>query len=133
MFCAPRRKFESRMDLETSLSAVKGGQTTMSTSFMFASSILRSPTRSRASATVLFIFQFPAIMSLRDLFMKSQSSVVNSPYRFLFFGQVSDAGQHLPFKKFQAGAAPRAHESDFIAQFGFVQRLHAVPTADDAF
>ena len=42
MFCAPRRMFESRMALETSLSAVNGGQTTMSTSLIFVSSILRS-------------------------------------------------------------------------------------------
>src|SRR6185312_9948525 len=59
----------SRMALETSLNAVKGGQTTMSTSFTLAVSIFKSFTRSSASATVLFIFQFPAIISFRSLFI----------------------------------------------------------------
>src|SRR4030095_7515333 len=69
MSCAPRRILESRRSLETSHNAVNGGQTTMSTSFMFASSFFRSPTRTSASVTVLFIFQFPAIISLRSLFI----------------------------------------------------------------
>src|SRR5262245_20411501 len=67
MFCAPRRRFESRICLDTSHNAVNGGQTTISTSFTLANSRLRSHTKSTASATVLFIFQLPAMMSLRSL------------------------------------------------------------------
>src|SRR5215469_10349295 len=70
MFCAPRRIFlVSRMAFETSLNAVNGGHTTISTSFTLVSSIFNPRTRSSASATVLFIFQFPAIISFRSLFM----------------------------------------------------------------
>src|SRR5213596_3031582 len=60
--------------LDTSLNAVNGGQMTISTSLMFASSRLRPFTRSSASATVLFIFQFPATINLRAL-STVQSSV----------------------------------------------------------
>jgi len=55
------------MALDTDSSAVKGGQTTMSTSFTLPSSRLRLSTRASPSATVLFIFQLPAMMSLRSL------------------------------------------------------------------
>src|SRR5438067_10762730 len=40
----------------------------MSTSFIVANSVFKSRTRSSASATVLFIFQFPAIISFRSFF-----------------------------------------------------------------
>ena len=45
-------------------------QTTMSDSLTLARSIFRSRTRSSASATVLFIFQLPAMMSLRSFIRK---------------------------------------------------------------
>src|ERR1700685_187441 len=41
MFCAPTRMFDDRISLETSLSAVNGGHTTMSTSLMFRSDFSR--------------------------------------------------------------------------------------------
>src|SRR5215471_18918346 len=69
MFCAPNRIFESRTAFETSLRAVNGGQTTTSTSFWFANSSFRPRTRSSDSATVLFIFQLPAITNFRSLFI----------------------------------------------------------------
>jgi hypothetical protein len=59
----------SRIALDTDSSAVNGGHTTMSTSFTFTSSIFRSLTNASASATVLFIFQLPAIISFRSLFI----------------------------------------------------------------
>src|SRR5215471_4902982 len=71
MFCAPRRILEPRTALATSLNAVNGGQTAMSTVIIFASSIFKSCTKLSASATVLFIFQFPAMMSFRSLFMST--------------------------------------------------------------
>ena len=55
--------------LETSLSAVKGGQTTTSMSLTLASSILSPLTKASASATVLFIFQLPAIINFRSFFI----------------------------------------------------------------
>src|SRR2546427_1956449 len=67
MVWAPSRILVLSTALDTSLSAVKGGQMTISTSLMFASSRLRPFTRSSASATVLFIFQFPATINLRAL------------------------------------------------------------------
>src|SRR5439155_21843663 len=69
MFCAPRRRFESRTALDTDSSAVNGGQTTMSTSFTLARSIFKSLTNANPSATVLFIFQLPAMINFRFLFM----------------------------------------------------------------
>src|ERR1041385_3817907 len=69
MVWAPRRMLVLSTALDTSLSAVNGGHTTISTSLMFASSRLSPLTRSIASATVLFIFQLPAMINLRALFM----------------------------------------------------------------
>ena len=66
MFCAPSRMLESEIALDTSPSAVNGGHTTMSTSLMFAVSSFKSRTRLSASATVLFIFQLPAMISFRS-------------------------------------------------------------------
>src|ERR1035437_7868296 len=127
MFCAPSRMLESRIAFETSPSAVNGGQTTMSTSLTLAKSILRLRTRSSASATVLFIFQFPAIISFRSLFIKGLRLCVR-----LFLAQGGHARQDLAFEEFEARAAAGAHEGHFVAQLGFVQRLNAVAAADDA-
>ena len=70
MFCAPRAMLRvERIAFDTSESAVKAGQTTMSTSLTEERSRVRPFKRSSASATVLFIFQLPAMMSLRALFM----------------------------------------------------------------
>src|SRR5579859_1647255 len=124
MFWAPRRMFESRMALETSARAVKGGQTTMSTSLTLASSILSPRTRSKASATVLFIFQLPAIMSFRSLFIASLGLPV---------AESGHTGQDLALEEFETGAATGAHESHFVTELGFVESLHAVTAADDAF
>src|SRR2546423_3476691 len=129
MFCAPRRMLESSTALETSDSAVKGGQTTMSTSLMLARARFRSPTRSRASATVLFIFQFPAMIILRSLSMLREVEVRGR----LSVGQGGDAGQDSALEKFQARAAPGAHKSDAITQAGVVKSFHAIAAADDAF
>src|SRR5262249_47365650 len=71
MFCAPRRMLEPRTALATSLNAVNGGQTAMSTAIIFASSIFKSCTKVSASATVLFIFQFPAMISRRSVFIST--------------------------------------------------------------
>src|SRR6266550_5802740 len=71
MFCAPRRRFESRTAFDTDSSAVNGGQTTMSTSFTLARSIFKSLTNANPSATVLFIFQLPAMINFRFLFICS--------------------------------------------------------------
>ena len=57
------------MASDTAASAVYGGATTMSTSRTEASSRLRSLTRVSDSATVLFIFQLPAMINLRSLFI----------------------------------------------------------------
>src|ERR1035438_10491448 len=127
MFCAPSRMFESRIAFETSPKAVNGGQTTMSTSLTLAKSILRLRTRSSASATVLFIFQFPAIISFRSLFIDSLRLCVELPV-----AQGGHAREDLAFEEFEARAAAGAHEGHFFAQLGFVQCLHAVATADDA-
>src|SRR5438128_623760 len=114
--------FESRMTFETSLSAVNGGHTTMSASLILARSSLRPRTRSRASATVLFIFQLPAMISFRSLFMGLNSFVV----------QYRDARQNFPFQEFEAGPAAGAHKGDLLAKPGFIYRFHTVATADDA-
>src|SRR6266478_1262488 len=113
---------ESRIARDTSDKAVNGGQTTISTSLTLANSIFRARTKSTPSATVLFIFQFPAIINLRSLFMID-----------LFLRQYRHAGQDLPLQQFQAGASTGAHESNFVAQFGQVQCLHTVTSPNDAF
>src|ERR1051326_3168964 len=82
MFCAPSRRFVFRMARDTSDKAVYGGQITMSTSLMLASSRLSPPTRSSASATVLFIFQLPAKINLRVLSTSQFSNFQLSTFNF---------------------------------------------------
>src|SRR5580658_5162892 len=113
MFCAPRRRFESRTALETSLSAVNGGQTTISTSRTLASSIFNPLTSASASAAVLFIFQLPAMISFRSLFMEMLKSLR---------GKGRHPGKDLAFQKFQARAPAGAHKSHLVAQAGVVDR-----------
>src|SRR5439155_4783717 len=128
MFCAPIRMLESRMAFETSPKAVNGGQTTMSTSLMLTNSILRSLTRSSASATVLFIFQFPAMINLRSL------SIEACVFAFdLFLRERGHTGQFFAFQKLEARAAAGAHESDFVAELCLVHGFDAIAAADDAF
>src|SRR6185369_10483722 len=128
MFCAPSRRLESRMALETASNAVNGGHTTMSTSLTLASSSFKLRTRSSASATVLFIFQFPAMISFRSLFIGEGHCV----FVLSFFRQYRDSWQDFPFEKLQAGAPARAHEGHFVPELRPVNRFHAVTAADDA-
>src|ERR1051325_9638076 len=114
-----------RMAFDTSDRAVKGGQTTMSTSFMLLNSRLRPSTKSRDSATVLFIFQLPAIISLRSLSMR-----INSLGTFL--RQCGHSRQNSAFQEFQARSAAGAQKSHSVPQPGVMQRLHAVAAADNA-
>src|SRR5436309_15010221 len=108
MVWAPSLMLVLSTALDTSLSAVNGGQTTISTSLIVASSRLRSWTRSSASATVLFIFQLPAMINLRFFFIDP----FNSMHPRSLVGERSHAGQFFAFKKFQARAAAGAHEGD---------------------
>src|SRR6266567_9236591 len=94
----------------------------MSTSLILASSSFKPRTRSSASATVLFIFQLPAMISFRSLFMSMGSLVTQGSY----------ARQHFSFEEFEACSAAGAHESDLVTELGFVDGFHAVPAADDA-
>src|SRR4051794_34277594 len=110
------------MAFETSLKAVNGGQTTMSTSLMLASSSFSPRTRSRPSATVLFIFQFPAIINFRSFFITSANLVNFSSG----FAQHCHTRQNLAFQKLQARSAARAHEGDLVTQLRLVQGFHAV-------
>src|SRR5208283_3992169 len=140
MFCAPSRRFESRMTFDTDSSAVNGGQMTMSTSLILASSSLRLPTNASASAAVLFIFQLPAMINLRSLFMSKKSCSssfsnlrsVRTAAAATLVVQRRDAGQDRAFQKLQTRTATSAHERHLVAQFGLVERLHAVAAADDA-
>src|SRR3954464_14603280 len=108
IFCAPRRILVLRMAFETSDKAVKGGQTTMSTSFTLLNSRLSPATRSSPSATVLFIFQLAAMINLRSLSMRLLD------FLFLVLRQRRHPGQHLAFQKFQTRPAPCTHKSHFI-------------------
>src|SRR5687767_7257597 len=103
MFWAPSLMLDRRMALETSPNAVNGGQTTMSTSLTLVSSRWQPLTRSTASATVLFIFQLPAMINFRSFCMS-------------FIRKRRHTGQHFPLQKFQARAAAGAHEGDLIAK-----------------
>src|SRR5688500_15855779 len=127
MFCAPNRRFESRTALETSLSAVKGGQMTMSISLMLPSSRLRSSISASASATVLFIFQLPATINLRCFSMKKETAAAR-----LLVLELDHAGQRLPLEEFKARPAARAHKSPRVAQVALIEGLDAVAPADDA-
>src|SRR5262245_52975412 len=109
MFCAPSLMFESSVAFETDSSAVNGGQMTTSTSFTPPRSSLRLFTSASDSATVLFIFQLPAMMSLRALFISNLQVVV--PKSFLTQG--SHTRQRCAFEEFQTRAATCTHESDF--------------------
>src|SRR6185503_19467090 len=129
------------MALETSPKAVKGGQTTMSSSLTLPRSRLMPFTKSSASATVLFIFQFPAMISLRSLSIvkfKSEFSNIDLPVlpsarnRLRLITQCGHPRQHGPFQKFQARPAARAHKGDLVGQAGLIERFHTVAPADDA-
>src|SRR5260221_10723915 len=65
MFCAPRPMPELSSMAETAEIDMKGGHNTFSTLAISRRGALNFATRSRASATVLFIFQFPATMGVR--------------------------------------------------------------------
>src|SRR2546422_1824279 len=130
MSCAPSRMFVFKMAFDTSDSAVNGGQMTMSTSLTLNSSRFKPFTRSSASATVLFIFQLPAIMSLRFLFIVAGRRFRCSAPSFVC--QCRDARQHFAFEKFQACAAAGADERHLLGEAGHVQRLHTVAAPDDA-
>src|SRR3989449_11511470 len=114
MSCAPSRMFVFKMAFDTSDSAVNGGQMTMSTSLTLNSSRFKPFTRSSASATVLFIFQLPAIMSLRFLFIVAGRRFRCSAPSFVC--QCRDARQHFAFEKFQACAAAGADERHLLGR-----------------
>src|SRR6516162_7599248 len=100
----------------------------MSTSLTLVSSIFKPRTRSNASATVLFIFQLPAIISLRSLFIIVLCAfALSRPLR-----KCSHTRHDLSFQEFQAGAAAGAHEGDLVSELGFIQGFHAIAAADDA-
>src|SRR5579885_462382 len=120
-FCAPSRMFlVARIALDTDSRAVNGGQTTMSTSFTWPTSSVRSLIKVSASATVLFIFQLPAMINLRSLFISkkcnSESLFTDRRTGQLFPGQSRHARQHGAFAKFQAGPASRTHKRDLVGQ-----------------
>src|SRR5512138_2212108 len=66
-FCAPTPIGEPSSSEATAGIARKGGHTTFSTFEIAPSRALMAETRSRASAAVLFIFQFPATSDVRDI------------------------------------------------------------------
>src|SRR5271170_6510239 len=146
--------FEDKISRDTSPRAVNGGQTTMSASLTLASSSLRSRTRCSDSATVLFIFQLPAMMSFRSFFMRAPggqhepcwrvyegcSSRFWMKRRYAWFlsrlsavvRQRRHTGQFPAFQKFEACAAAGAHKSHLVRQPALIQRLYAVTAANDA-
>ena len=103
MFCAPRWMLEPGTTLATSLNAVNGGQTTMSTSFTVASSSFKSRTRSSASATVLFIFQFPAIISFRSFFISNSRKEHDHRARLGPIGIAGNRRRCLPWEDIVRG------------------------------
>src|SRR5512138_424920 len=66
-FCAPRPMPEPSSIPATAGIARNGGQRTFSTFAMAPNFALMAETSSRASAAVLFIFQFPATSDIRDI------------------------------------------------------------------
>src|SRR3954465_10638782 len=71
IFCAPTSTSEF-FDIETKLSRNNEGEQTMGSILSFAGTIpLISPIKVFASGSVLYIFQFPAIIGLRILLILS--------------------------------------------------------------
>src|SRR5688572_30126184 len=71
MFCAPRPISVPASIADNAGNAMNGGQRIFSTFLMSRNCVLIFETRSPASATVLFIFQFPATTGIRFIFMAS--------------------------------------------------------------
>src|SRR5947207_4427807 len=117
MFWAPSRMFVLSTALDTSLRAVNGGQMTISTSLMLTSSRLRPATRSSASATVLFIFQLPAMINLRAL------STVSS-FRFKVYDQ---AGRRVALASANPSTVQRSlvHERRHTGQLPAFEKFQA--------
>src|SRR5439155_23052908 len=114
---------------------------TVATSLTPGNSSLTAREGSSASATVLFIFRFPAMISLRSLFIIAGKSAVavQSPFTHhasritrSLLCQRRHSWQLVPLKKFETGAAARAHKAHFVAQAGLLEPLHAVPAPNDS-
>src|SRR5687767_6970742 len=115
MFCAPRPISVPASIVDKAGNAINGGQRTFSTFLISRNCMLIFETRSWASATVLFIFQFPATTGIRLIFMASslrfrqQTNGSTRAWRFDHLQDLAGVGgqfpDHLPLKRIhpQAG------------------------------
>src|SRR5262245_49812179 len=95
--------------------AVNGGPTTICTPLAFLTAPRRSVTNAAASATVLNIFQLPAMKGVRMLFVR----------------QGCHTREHAAAEELQRRAATGGDVSDLVGEAGFLDRGNRVAASDD--
>src|SRR5215831_14714142 len=97
--------FEPSSRSATLFRAVKTGAMTTSQWFAFATSGLRASAVATESATVLYIFQLPAMTGfrIRAVYRTEKSEVRNQ--KSLIVGEGSNAGQFIAREELEGGAA----------------------------
>src|SRR6202171_6181230 len=119
--------------------AVNGGATTMSQCFAAATSGRDEEKNARVSASVLYIFQLPAITRRRiessrerkDNAETLRTQRVRREERESFVGEGFDAGEFASAQEFEGGAASGRDVRNFVCNTGLMDRGDGVTTTDD--
>src|SRR5262245_2311947 len=115
--------FVLRAASATACTAVKGGATTISTSFTSLTTSFSSLRKKTASWTVLNIFQLPAMKGIR-IYLCSRGP---APART----QRRHAGQRLAREEFEGRAAAGRDVRDAIGDVRLLHRGNRIAAADD--
>src|ERR1700716_3915102 len=110
--------------------AVKGGATTMSQCFAAATSGRKEEKNARVSASVLYIFQLPAITRRRIESSRKNKDKYNAETprtqrvrgeeRESFVGEGFDAGEFASSEEFEGGAASGGDVRDLVGDAGLM-------------
>src|SRR5712692_3342956 len=117
--------------------AVNGGATTMSQCFEAATSGRNEEKNARVSASVLYIFQLPAITRRRMKASREEKDNAETlrtqrkrrEERRSFVGEGFDAGEFASAEKFKGGAAAGGDVGDFVRDAGLMNRGYGVAAA----
>src|SRR6267142_4314059 len=118
--------------------AVKGGATMMSQCLEFATNGVKAEKNARVSASVLYIFQLPAITRRRMIRpprlrrtgrnacpTRAKESVCS------FVGESFDSGKFAPGEKFKGSAAASGDMGDFVREAGVMNGCDGVAASND--
>src|ERR1700694_1053191 len=119
--------------------AVNGGGTTMWQCFAPVTSGRNEEKNARVSASVLYIFQLPAITRRRiessrerkDNAETLRMQRVRREERESFVGEGFDAGEFASAQEFEGGAASGRDVRNFVCNTGLMDRGDGVTTPDD--